>query len=138
MLKNASKVSSSVLLLCTGFIFAIALWLADSVSLYAQILPGCSDKDQNTISTYSPELQQALLSFDFQRYARLEQQLQNELSPSCVAAIVRANQLQGAPPAPTKKRRKPSPPSILDHGDGTLSTDGVACGPSGGCIDLSP
>ncbi len=123
MLKGLSKI-----LLAT----ALVITSTSVVSQFADAKPGCSAKEQRLIVKYSEASMTALRSGDFERYFQLVYRFQNalspKLSPSCWAAIAQFQRSRQFPPG----YPSPTPPgNIYDHGDGTFSGGGGACGPSG-------
>jgi hypothetical protein len=104
----------------------------------AEAQTGCSVQDQQTIQTYTQQVMQAAYTGNLQYAIQLGQQLQSQLSPSCLAALSQLQQQQpyggygGGYGGGGYGGYSPGVPSIYDHGGGTYSVPGgVTCGPSG-------
>ncbi len=74
--------------------------------------------------------------FDFDGREKLNQQLMQELSPSCLFFLSQLAQMnQPVPPIPPRQKKpRSSGGEVTDHGGGRYSAGGVICDPSGGCV----
>lgn len=74
--------------------------------------------------------------FDFDGRDKLNQQLINELSPSCLLFLSQLAQInQPAPPTPPRQKQpQSSGGGVTNHGGGRVSSGGVTCDPSSGCV----
>lgn len=99
--------------------------------------PECSVEETNLISSSFEDILQALMNGDVPRYAGLLEDLENELSESCRAALVQLQQGQLSRQTPRFPTRPNPPPAVLDHGNGTFSVPGVGACSSTECIPFN-